>query len=251
MRTSITPPYNTDGMPSNSGARPLLARIITVTGGLAFLGSGLWTVVVYIRDFGADPGPWASGAAWPAIWQNSAWFVLFATHHSVFARDTVKTWMAAFVSTELERSTYVWIASALLAALVWHWRPVPGIAWAAPGVAAGGLTALQLAGLAITGYAASQLGVLRLAGLRPPEASPRLRHDSLYGVVRHPIYFAWLLMVWPSPTMTGSRLTFAVLTTLYLVVAIPLEERSLRKAFGPAYDRYCVRVRWRMLPGVY
>ena len=87
--------------------------------------------------------------------------------------------------------------------------------------------------------------------MRPPETSPRLRHDSLYGLVRHPIYFAWLLMVWPAPVMTGSRLTFAALTTLYLVVAIPLEERSLRKAFGPAYDHYRRRVRWRMLPGVY
>jgi hypothetical protein len=208
-------------------------------------------VVAYIRDFAADPGPWTSGAGWRAIWQNSVWFAIFAAHHSLFARDTVKAWMATLVSAGLERSAYVWIASALLAALVWHWQPVPGTAWMTAGVAAGILTALQVAGLAITGYAAAQLGVLRLAGMRPPETSPRLRHDSLYGFVRHPIYFAWLLMVWPAPVMTGSRLAFAALTTLYLVVAIPLEERSLRKAFGPAYDHYRRRVRWRMLPGVY
>ena len=47
--------------------------------------------------------------------------------------------------------------------------------------------------------------------------------------------------------MTGDRLAFAVITTLYLVVAIPWEERSLERAFGEAYGRYKARVRWRMI----
>ena len=44
---------------------------------------------------------------------------------------------------------------------------------------------------------------------------------------------------------------FAAITTLYLVVAIPLEERSLRRAFGDDYIRYAREVRWRMLPFIY
>jgi protein-S-isoprenylcysteine O-methyltransferase Ste14 len=73
----------------------------------------------------------------------------------------------------------------------------------------------------------------------------------LYRLVRHPIYFAWVLMVWPAPVMTGTRLCFAVLSTLYLAVAIPFEERTLRRTFGPAYDGYATRVRWRMVPFLY
>ena len=38
--------------------------------------------------------------------------------------------------------------------------------------------------------------------------------------------------------MTGDRLAFAAITTLYLVVAIPWEERSLVRSFGDDYARY-------------
>jgi protein-S-isoprenylcysteine O-methyltransferase Ste14 len=57
--------------------------------------------------------------------------------------------------------------------------------------------------------------------------------------------------VWPSPVLTGSRALFAAVTTAYLVLAVPMEERTLRRTFGRAYDAYARAVRWRMLPFVY
>ena len=51
--------------------------------------------------------------------------------------------------------------------------------------------------------------------------------------------------------MTMTRLTFAVVSTAYLGMAIPLEERGLIRVFGDDYRRYQRQVRWRMLPGVY
>jgi protein-S-isoprenylcysteine O-methyltransferase Ste14 len=51
--------------------------------------------------------------------------------------------------------------------------------------------------------------------------------------------------------MTGTRLVFAAVSTLYLVVAIPFEERQMRRTMGRPYDDYARAVRWRMLPGVY
>jgi protein-S-isoprenylcysteine O-methyltransferase Ste14 len=48
-----------------------------------------------------------------------------------------------------------------------------------------------------------------------------------------------------------TRLSFAVISTAYLVVAIPFEERSLVETFGPAYASYRKKVRWRMMPGIY
>ena len=41
------------------------------------------------------------------------------------------------------------------------------------------------------------------------------------------------------------------MTSLYLAVAIPWEERSLVRAFGDSYERYQRQVRWRILPYVY
>ena len=69
--------------------------------------------------------------------------------------------------------------------------------------------------------------------------------------MRHPIYFGWVLMVFGAPTMTASRLLFATISTLYLVIAIPFEERSLGEEFGTAYADYQERVRWRLVPGVW
>ena len=74
---------------------------------------------------------------------------------------------------------------------------------------------------------------------------------GLYGFVRHPLYFSWMLLVFAAPYMTMTRLTFAVLSTSYLAIAIPFEERALIRVFGTQYREYQRRVRWRMLPGVY
>jgi protein-S-isoprenylcysteine O-methyltransferase Ste14 len=100
--------------------------------------------------------------------------------------------------------------------------------------------------------------LLDLAGVRQalgaPHGSPAhvpLQTGGVYAVVRHPIYLGWVLLVFGAPEMTGTRLVFAIVSTLYLVVAVPLEEQALRAQFGDAYRRYQRRVRWRIVPGIY
>jgi protein-S-isoprenylcysteine O-methyltransferase Ste14 len=83
------------------------------------------------------------------------------------------------------------------------------------------------------------------------EGGPVLKTTGLYGFVRHPLYFAWLLFVFGAPDMTMTRFSFALISTLYLAVAIPFEERGLIETFGPAYASYRRKVRWRMLPGIW
>ena len=51
--------------------------------------------------------------------------------------------------------------------------------------------------------------------------------------------------------MTMTRFVFAVTSSLYLLIAIPFEERSLRHTSSGAYDRYMREVRWKLLPHVY
>jgi protein-S-isoprenylcysteine O-methyltransferase Ste14 len=213
-------------------------RLFMMGGGLFFAASLTYAAVVYATEFGRQPAPWSWTQARAAIAADVLLFSAFALHHSAFARIGGKTWMARHVPEALERSVYVWCASALFIAVLWGWIAVPGVAWeVTSGPARSLMTIAQLAGLVITGLASRHIGVLSLAGV--------------YGFVRHPIYFAWLLLVWPTPVMTGSRLLFAVVTTVYLAAAIPWEERSLRREIGPAYDDYCRQVRWRMVRGIY
>ena len=51
--------------------------------------------------------------------------------------------------------------------------------------------------------------------------------------------------------MTYSRLSFALLSTAYILAAIPWEERDMGARFGARYDRYRTQVPWRLVPGVY
>ncbi|HEY6358200.1 MAG TPA: isoprenylcysteine carboxylmethyltransferase family protein, partial [Vicinamibacterales bacterium] len=178
-------------------------------------------------------------------------------HHSIFARTGLKTALTRILPPTLERSAYVWIASLLFIGVCAWWQPIGGVAWRLTGVWRGTGFALQLAAGVVTLVAARQLGMLRLAGVQQvlaasaPDAAATLDDSGLYGFVRHPIYLAWLVLVWGAPVMTGTRVAFAALSSAYLVVAVPFEERDLRRVFGSAYTDYSHRVRWRIVPGVY
>jgi protein-S-isoprenylcysteine O-methyltransferase Ste14 len=59
------------------------------------------------------------------------------------------------------------------------------------------------------------------------------------------------MFVFGAPRMTTDRAVFAIISTLYLALAVPFEERSLVQTFGEAYSRYADKVRWKIVPGVY
>ena len=154
---------------------------------------------------------------------------------------------------------YTWAASLLFILVCSVWQAVPGTLYVLHGFWRALGYVVQLAGLVLTIRSSAALDVLDLAGVRQVQRAslgtpPRhvgLETTGLYGFVRHPLYFAWALMVFASPDMTATRATFAIVTTLYLAIAIPWEERSLVQIFGRDYEVYCQQVRWRMFPGVY
>ena len=178
----------------------------------------------------------------------------FALHHSVFARESVKTRLTK-IPPAMQRSFYVWIASALLILVVLAWRPIGGEIYRATGLEAVGHAIVQAVGLVLIARAVAGLDPLELAGIRQiGHANPRpepLQIAGPYRFVRHPVYLGWMLALFGAAHMTGDRLAFAALTSAYLVAAVPWEERSLMKSFGPYYDRYAARVRWRIVPFIY
>jgi protein-S-isoprenylcysteine O-methyltransferase Ste14 len=192
-------------------------------------------------------------ALWGRLLVNAVLFALFAAHHSAFARSGIKQWMRAHVSAANQRAIYVWIASLLLIGTIVAWQPVGHTLWALPAAWRPWrflMLALQVAGVLVIAAAARVIDVFELAGLRVAPAD-RIQIRGPYRVVRHPIYLGFLLVVWCPTTMTGDRLWFAALSTLYLLLAIPFEERSLQGGLGPDYEAYQRRVRWRVIPGIY
>ena len=229
--------------------------LLAWSGAVLFALSLAYFLFSYAVTFGE---PAAAGSAAGAVAWNTVLFPAFALHHSVFARERIRAWVARTVPPELERSAYVWVASVLFLAVCALWRPVPGVAWDMSGPWLWLLRALQLAGVWITLRSAAILDVRELAGIIPTRTSPtrptrpmEFTRIGPYGWVRHPIYTGWFLMVWAASPMTMTRLVFAVVSCFYLLVAIPFEERSLRRSSSGAYERYSSAVRWKLLLGVY
>lgn len=227
-----------------------MSKLFRYSGALLFVLSLLSMPVMYLFRLGS-PAPDDGSAARDAV-TNVGLFTIFALHHSVMARTGAKAWITRMVAADLERSVYVWISSLLFLAVCLMWQPLPGIVWQTrgPGIV---LYLVQLFGVAVTIAAARIVGVLELAGITQPDPSRPIefRADGPFGIVRHPIYLGWVLMVFATPTMTTSRLLFAVVSTLYLVIAIPLEERSLIAVFGDKYRAYQHQMRWRLIPGLW
>src|SRR5207245_11624808 len=104
---------------------------------------------------------------------------------------------------------------------------------------------VQLAAVWLVAQSVLAIDALELAGIRRQSAPDALQVGGPYRWVRHPLYLGWLLAVFGPAHMTGDRLAFATISSLYLVVAISWEERSLVRAFGPRYEEYRQQVRWR------
>jgi methanethiol S-methyltransferase len=119
------------------------------------------------------------------------------------------------------------------------------------------LLIVQVIGLAGVIASFLQIDLLRFAGLRQmgaylsgaalPLPEEPIQTSGVYGLVRHPLYFFSLLVIWPVQTMTEAYLGFCIGATIYFIVGSRFEERRLKQAFGPAYDEYRSRVAW-MVP---
>jgi protein-S-isoprenylcysteine O-methyltransferase Ste14 len=202
--------------------------------------------------FGADS---AGTGRWRAVLVDTALFTAFALHHSLFARPSVKAWVGRIASPVLERSLYTWIASLMFIVVCWQWIPVPGRVYRIDGAWRSVGWMVQAAGLALTVLGSRALDVLDLAGVRPVlmvrSAHVPLTTSGVFAVVRHPLYLGWVLFTFGAPDMTATRALFAAISTAYLALAIPWEERALVRTFGAEYEAYRRNTRWRMLPGIY
>ncbi len=194
-------------------------------------------------DLGRDMGSPAS-----AILVDLGLLALFGLQHSVMARPAFKRAWTRVVPKELERSLYVLIASAVLALLMWQWRPIPTpVLWHASAdwsVALG--WAVMGAGVAVLLWATFLIDHFELLGLRQGWSTLRGRElhapafvtPYLYKIVRHPQYLGWLLIFWGAPTMTAGHLLFTAGMSGYILVAMRFEERDLVEHIGERYRRY-------------
>jgi len=178
---------------------------------------------------------------------DCALLTLFAVQHSVMARPWFKERWTQIVPWTIERSTYVLCASLALLLLFWQWRPLGIQVWSV-GDEAARMVLWTLSGLgwATALTATFLINHFDLLGLRQvwlplvgrPYTPVTFRTPLPYRLIRHPLYFGFLLAFWMTPNMTLAHLVFAIATTAYIVLAIQFEERDLLAEHGASYEEY-------------
>ncbi len=182
---------------------------------------------------------------------------LFGVQHSVMARPAFKRAWTRTVPEPIERSVYVLLASVVLIVVMMFWHPIPGDLWRVEGTAAMLLWGLCALGWGIVLLSTFLLNHFELFGLRQAyfhlrgrlAGPPAFHQPLLYRIVRHPLYLGFVIAFWATPAMSWGHLLFAAGMTVYILIAIPMEERDLVAALGPAYEDYRLRV-GALVPGV-
>lgn len=230
----------------------MLKRLLFFGYGLTCYGIFLGTFLYAIAFVGGFlvprrlDGP-LEGSLALAITLDCALLTVFAAQHSIMARQWFKERWTQIVPWAIERSTYVLCASLALDLLFWQWRPIGFQIWSVENTAARVLLWSSFAfGWMIVLTMTFFINHFDLFGLRQvwlplmgrPYTRITFRTPPPYRLVRHPLYFGFLLTFWMTPNMTLAHLLFAVATTGYIVLAIQFEEKDLIREHGTAYSEY-------------
>jgi len=199
-----------------------------------------------------------------SVLRTAAGTLLFGGVHSLLASRQAKEGATRLAGRRqrsgLYRGFFI-LQSFLTLGLLWNFtRPLPDrVIYHVRGFPAALMRLVQALGLAHAVYAAGQVGLLEISGMRSglewlqgrpdvqpePEAqgprldsSGNLKATGPFRWSRHPLNFSPLLVFWFNPLMTVKFLVFNLVSTVYLILGSLHEESRLRAAYGQPYTRY-------------
>ena len=84
------------------------------------------------------------------------------------------------------------------------------------------------------------------------EAEQKVIDTGLYGIIRHPMYTATVLMFVMIPLMLGSLAALPVFLVYPVIIVLRIRnEEQVLRAELTGYTEYCTRVKYRLLPYIW
>ena len=216
-----------------SKAVALAAYLVGITGaGIFFayvVGAGVG--ILAYRDAERGPLPWLI---------NGGLLLLFALQHSGMARQSFKAVVMHWIPAELERAVYVGASGTVVTLLVFYWQPLPGRpVWHGPTW----LVGISLIGALGVGVCATWFDHASFFGLTQAwtgnaDVRGPLHIEGPYRYVRHPLMLGTFVALWGQPVMPRELFLLNAGMTIYILIAIPWEERDLVREFGEEYEKY-------------
>lgn len=177
--------------------------------------------------------------------------IAFGLQHSLMARKGFKKFIGQLLPKPLIRSGYVMASGFMLFLLAALWSPVGPEIWNFQGTPwQWAILGLAAAGLAFAGWGTLLMFPGDLIGLNSirevlrgeQPVNPEFSAPGPYQIVRHPLYFGLIVMIWAVPVSTVDHLIFAGGLSLYMFVGALFEEKDLRSDFGESYRNYQKKV---------
>jgi len=184
------------------------------------------------------------------LWWDTGLCIAFFIQHSGMVRKSVRQRLARFLPAEYEGAVYAIASGIALLVLMVLWQKSAPTLTVPRGVFRWLSYIAYLLSFAGFIWGARALGVFDPYGLRPilgrlRGTKPRRMLFVIKGPyrwVRHPLYLFMIFMIWSCPDLTGDRLLFNGLWTVWIVIGAILEERDLALEFGDVYREYQRRV---------
>lgn len=178
---------------------------------------------------------------------NTALLMLFALQHSVMARAFFKEGLLKNISNAVKSAHFSLASSICLVIIFSLWQPLEGHLWDFQNsLLVWGMTALYILGWLIAFVSTFIINHFELFGLYQgyrvlrniPEPNVAFQKRYFYKYVRHPIQSGTLVGLWATPQMSYSHLFLAIGMTLYILIGLHFEEKSLINTFGEEYKDY-------------